>query len=98
MRLWLRFLQWMFPLAAAVSAALCLAAGALWVRSYWTEDDVYHVMHPDPPAAFPFTLDVSGCASSRGEIGWSRFRLMIEGPRRTFWISMFQSAPGNEFR
>ncbi|MEZ0265175.1 MAG: hypothetical protein ACAI43_10645, partial [Phycisphaerae bacterium] len=73
-----RFGRWALNAATIGSLVLCLAAGALWVRSYWQSDEVvrWHLW-PEPGG---YGQSRTALRSERGHIAWAweRVRRRIE--------------------
>jgi len=78
-----RFRRWLFNALCATSLLLCLAAIALWVRSYWVNDAFGEIHYLSLDGRQPFTalsnkhaLDghpvavmvMTGCATLKGEV------------------------------
>ena len=83
-----------FTLISALSLALCVAASAMWCRSHWRQDGVYH-MHHHSPSDTLYTLRGFGIASTSGRITCLLGRVQIEGPDVPWWVNspMTKRAP-----
>ena len=74
----------LFTLAAALSAALCVAACVLWVRSYWAGDAVSINL---PQFGRPLADETLNLVSGRGGLcvsvdWWARWELGVFQPTR----------------
>src|SRR4051812_36109098 len=81
----------LFTLAAAVSAVLCIAVCALWVRSYWRGDLIEHgSVEGDPPSV----MRGWGLLSAREAIGVRWVRMTVPPLNATDaaqWRSYYRS-------
>ena len=69
-------LRRLFTLASALSLVLCIGVVALWVRSYWTEDELLYQTHT-PGGLLWQVSSIWG----RTEFWWGRDPLPLPNPR-----------------
>ena len=70
----------LFTLAAGVSAVLCVAVCALWVRSYRPGAWLSRVQRHDRPDGTLVTWRLTGAWSAGGSLGWMDTHATMDGP------------------
>jgi 4-amino-4-deoxy-L-arabinose transferase-like glycosyltransferase len=82
-----RFGRWIFNGLAALSLLLCVATAALWLRSYWTVDAIFHLnpLHRSDVYSDRGTLclDITSTDESRNSsTAWRYWHIRISSDRR----------------
>lgn len=76
----------LFTLASALSLLLCMAACAMWVRSYSVED--YYQRNARQDGSDGTVIDIDSIYASHGELGWMHVKLQYgHGPWLAAWLT-----------
>jgi hypothetical protein len=85
-----RQLTWLFALAAASSAVLLLAIGALWLQSYWRPDFI--IRHEGTPSEFMLSSENGWVVAMPGHYDRADARFYVDAGIPLFFTPYFVPA------